>query len=125
MIVTLRCQKCDKVDCDIARLYVPYDSLEGCTRVVDDELAARFHHAVDEVIPFMSMRRSEQEREDAERCLDLVYKAPVGRVLDAKGKALPRPTSESTPAGHSIEDMPESADPKSQEDTPSIDILSL
>ena len=125
MIVTLRCQKCDKVDCDIARLYVPYDSLEGCTRVVDDELAARFRHAVDEVIPFMSIRRSEQEREDAERCLDSVYKAPVGRVLDAKGKALPRPTSEPTPAAHSNEDPPESAFPKSQGDIPSINILAL
>lgn len=110
MFVTLRCQKCDNVDCPIARNYVPYDSLEGCTRKVSESLAAKFRHDIEEVLPFAWKREdSEHVFNAVERDLDEVYAAPIGCKLDAKGKKIES-----------------KIDPKLQEeDTSSIDILSL
>lgn len=87
MFVTLRCQKCDNVDCPIARKYVPYESLEGCTRRVSESLAAKFRHDIEEVLPFAWRREdSQQVFNTIERDLNEVYAAPIGCKLDVKGK---------------------------------------
>lgn len=87
MYVTLRCQTCDNIDCPIARLYVPYDSLEGCTREVSEDLAAQYTHAIEEVLPFA---KTSSQFDSVERTLNEIYQSNIGRKLDAKGKALPQ-----------------------------------
>lgn len=89
MFVTLRCQKCDNVDCPIARKYVPYESLEGCTRRVSESLAAKFRHDIEEVLPFAWKREDSQQVFNAiEKDLNEIYAAPIGCKLDAKGKKI-------------------------------------
>ena len=89
MFVTLRCQKCDNVDCPIARKYVPYESLEGCTRNVSESLAAKFRHDIEEVLPFVWKRKDSQDVFDTiESDLNEVYTAPIGCKLDMKGKKI-------------------------------------
>lgn len=85
MYVTLRCQTCDNIDCPIARLYVPYDSLEGCTREVSEDLAAQYTHAIEEVLPFA---KTNSQFDSVERTLNEVYQSNIGRKLDVRGKAL-------------------------------------
>lgn len=87
MYITLRCQTCDNIDCPIARLYVPYDSLEGCTREVTEDLAAQYTHAIEEVLPFA---KTSSQFDSVEQTLNEIYQSSIGRKLDAKGKALPQ-----------------------------------
>lgn len=89
MFVTLRCQKCDNADCPIARKYVPYESLEGCTRNVSESLATKFRHDIEEILPFAWKREDSQDVFDmVERDLNEVYSSPIGCKLDAKGKKI-------------------------------------
>lgn len=122
MFVTLRCQKCDNIDCPMARAYIPYESNEGCTRDVSEQEAQLFHHMIEEVLPFA---RTRSQFEAVDSCLARVYASPLGRKLDASGKALPLPASNSaenceSDTGPSLEPCP-----ARQEDTHTIDILSL
>lgn len=123
MYVTLRCQTCDNIDCPIARLYVPYDSLEGCTREVSEDLAAQYTHAIEEVLPFA---KTNSQFDSVERTLNEVYQSNIGRKLDVRGKALPqqeRPReSKDTPAH--TEHTSQSPHQESER-THSIDILRL
>ena len=110
MFVTLRCQKCDNVDCPIARNYVPYESLEGCTRRVSESLAAKFRHDIEEVLPFAWKREDSKKLFDMiQKDLNDVYAAPVGCKLDDKGKKI----------DSKIDPNPQ------EEETSSVDILSL
>lgn len=110
MFVTLRCQKCDNVDCPIAKKYVPYDSLEGCTRKVPESLAAKFRHDIEEVLPFAWKREDSKKLFDMiEKDLNDIYAAPVGCKLDAKGKKIES----------KIDTKPQ------EKETSSVDILSL
>lgn len=102
MYVTLRCQKCDNLSCPIARAYVPYDSLEGCTRQVTDDLAAQFHHAVEEVLPFA---RTAAQFGYIEKTLNEVYQSCIGRRLDSRGKALPESHGSSNSTEQTYDDM--------------------
>lgn len=127
MYVTLRCQTCDNIDCPIARLYVPYDSLEGCTREVTEDLAAQYTHAIEEVLPFA---KTSSQFDSVEQTLSEIYQSNIGRKLDAKGKTLPQRlvaaeapnSSKDTPAhmGHTSQ-----APHQESEQTHSIDILHL
>lgn len=123
MYVTLRCQTCDNIDCPIARLYVPYDSLEGCTREVSEDLAAQYTHAIEEVLPFA---KTNSQFDSVERTLNEVYQSNIGRKLDVRGKALPqqeRPReSKDTPA-HT--EHTSQTPHQGSEQTHSIDILRL
>lgn len=125
MYVTLRCQTCDNIDCPIARLYVPYDSLEGCTREVTEDLAAQYTHAIEEVLPFA---KTSSQFDSVEQTLNEVYQSSIGRKLDAKGKAQHLATTE---APNSSKDTPDDTEHTSQaphqesEQTHSIDILHL
>lgn len=122
MYVTLRCQKCDNVECPIARAYIPYDSIEGCTRDVSEQEAQLFHHMVEEVLPFA---RTQEQFEAVERCLEEVYASPLGRKLDARGKALSLQVSNSTESYGSDREQSSEPSPAHQEHTRTIDILSL
>lgn len=110
MFVTLRCQKCDNIDCPIARKYVPYESLEGCTRRVSESLAAKFRHDIEEVLPFAwKQEDSQQVFNTIEKDLNEIYAAPVGCKLDFKGKKVDAKT-----------------DPDlTEEESSAVDILSL
>lgn len=123
MYVTLRCQTCDNIDCPIARLYVPYDSLEGCTREVTEDLAAQYTHAIEEVLPFA---KTSSQFDSVEQTLNEIYQSSIGRKLDAKGKALPQrehpKESKDTPA-HT--EHTSQAPRQESEQTRKIDILHL
>lgn len=130
MFITLRCQKCDNVECPIARAYVPYESNEGCTREVSQETYERWQHLMIETLPFLSLRRiTSQVYADIDSLENEVYSSKLGRKLDYNGKALPESTHFSNHyLGNKRE--PEAA---CQEDKPnnenksrsSLDILSL
>ena len=127
MYVTLRCQTCDNIDCPIARLYVPYDSLEGCTREVTEDLAAQYTHAIEEVLPFA---KTSSQFDSIEQTLSEIYQSNIGRKLDAKGKALPQHLV-AAEAPSSSKDIPAHTGHTSQaphqesEQIHSIDILHL
>lgn len=130
MFITLRCQKCDNIECPIARAYVPYESNEGCTREVSQETYERWQHLMIETLPFLSLRRiTSQVYADIDSLEKEVYSSKLGRKLDYNGKSLPEPTRFSNPCLNNMKE-PEAA---CQEDTPnnenksqsSLDILSL
>lgn len=88
--ITLRCIKCEKELCGLARNYIPFDSKEGCTRKVSEETAARFKHYIEEVIPFWNMYDSSYQKrsyiEIINFLFEYIYNAPVGQKLDYFGK---------------------------------------
>ena len=122
MYVTLRCQKCDNIECPIARAYVPYDSIEGCTRDVSERESQQFHHMIEEVLPFA---RTQSQFAEVADFLAKVYASPLGRKLDASGKALPLSASNSAESCGSDTAPSSEPSPARQEDTHTIDILSL
>lgn len=65
--------------------------LLGCTRGVDEDLAAQYEHIKEEVIPFLHiMDKNKQELDiynELEEVENKIYAAPLGTILDEKGKA--------------------------------------
>lgn len=97
MFITLRCQKCDNIDCPIARAYVPYESNEGCTREVSQETYERWQHLMIETLPFLSLRRiTSQVYADIDSLENEVYSSKLGRKLDCNGQALPESTHDAS-----------------------------
>lgn len=97
MFITLRCQKCDNIDCPIARAYVPYESNEGCTREVSQETYERWQHLMIETLPFLSLRRiTSQVYTDIDSLENEVYSSKLGRKLDYNGKVLPESTHDAS-----------------------------
>lgn len=97
MFITLRCQKCDNIDCPIAKAYVPYESNEGCTREVSQETYERWQHLMIETLPFLSLRRiTSQVYADIDSLENEVYSSKLGRKLDYNGKALPESTHDAS-----------------------------
>lgn len=91
MYITLRCRLCGHITCPYARKYIPENSEEGCTRKVTEELAERFIHDTQEVLPFLPLRPRTQATDDAfariEFDFEQIYQSPLGRLVDSKGKA--------------------------------------
>lgn len=129
MFITLRCQKCDNVDCPIARAYVPYESNEGCTREVSQETYERWQHLMIETLPFLSLRRiTNQVYADIDSLENEVYSSKLGRKLDYNGKALPESTHDASPSRNRRhkKDYNRIQQPDSTTQAPSVpDILSL
>ena len=97
MFITLRCQKCDNVDCPLARAYVPYESNEGCTREVSQETYERWQHLMIETLPFLRLRRiTSQVYADIDSLENEVYSSKLGRKLDYNGKVLPESTHDAS-----------------------------
>lgn len=90
MYVTLRCATCDNADCKLARLFIPEDSLEGCTREVTDEQGELLLHYREEVLPFIPMYKNhfaaQEKLEEIYQFLLTIYSCPLGKMLDSKGK---------------------------------------
>lgn len=65
--------------------------LLGCTRGVDEDLAAQYDHMKDEVLPFLYMNKNTEHNneiyDELESIENKIYAAPLGVVLDEKGKA--------------------------------------
>ena len=65
--------------------------LLGCTRGVDEDLAAQYDHMKDEVLPFLHMNKNIEYNneiyDELESIENKIYAAPLGVVLDEKGKA--------------------------------------
>lgn len=97
MFVTLRCSKCDNDECDIARLFIPEDSLEGCTREVDDIDSDRMYNYMEEILPFVSQYENPQiaqeKLDEISSFMMGIYAHELGRKLDCKGKAIQPPRS--------------------------------
>lgn len=90
-IITLRCIDCENDACCYSRKYFPYESLEGCTRVVSDEVADKHFYYMNEVAPFMNIKSStEKTAPQYKKIIDFlfneIYSAPIGQKLDTKGK---------------------------------------
>lgn len=64
--------------------------LLGCTRGVNEDLAAQYGHMKYEVLPFLHMNKNiEYNNEiynELESIENKIYAAPLGVVLDEKGK---------------------------------------
>lgn len=105
MYITLRCQKCDNVECPIARKYIPYDSLEGCTRQVSQETYGKWQHLMIETLPFLHLRQiTAPVYAEIDSLENKVYTSKLGRKIDMDGKALPVSIQLSNPSQqHSIE----------------------
>lgn len=90
MFVTLKCSMCGNMDCMYARKYIPEDSLEGCTRQVSEELAEKFIHDTQEVLPFLRTRHRTESTDKSfaaiEKNFESIYSSPLGRLIDSKGK---------------------------------------
>lgn len=130
MFITLRCQKCDNIDCPIARAYVPYESNEGCTREVSQETYERWQHLMIETLPFLSLRRiTSQVYADIDSLENEVYSSKLGRKLDYNGKALPEPTRFSNPCLDNTKEPVAACQEDTRHDEnksrSSLDILSL
>lgn len=91
-IIRLKCIDCENILCGLANRYILADSEEGCTRIVDEDVAARYHHYLFEKWP--QMLSSNYPREHISktygeiiRFLDEeIYAAPVGQKLNRFGK---------------------------------------
>lgn len=129
MFITLRCQKCDNIDCPIARAYVPYESNEGCTREVSQETYERWQHLMIETLPFLSLRRiTSQVYADIDSLENEVYSSKLGRKLDYNGKVLPESTHDASSSRNHRrkEDYNRTQQSDSTTQAPSVpDILSL
>ena len=92
MFVRLKCSKCDNADCPYARFIVDADSEEGCTREVSEEVSEEFQHYMNEVLPFVRTMKTYAAKanklDEIYGFLNKIYAAPVGRLLNAQGKAL-------------------------------------
>lgn len=129
MYITLRCQKCDNVECPIARKYIPYDSLEGCTRQVSQETYGKWQHLMIETLPFLHLRQiTAPVYAEIDSLENRVYTSKLGRKIDMDGKALPESIQLSNPSQQrSIEgeDCQEDAHYDETEAQSFPDILSL
>lgn len=91
--IRLYCNKCGNMLCGVHPIgsWVDTDAeLLGCTRGIQEDLAAQYAHIKDEVIPFLSPKNIAQKEKaynELESVEQQIYSAPLGVVLDEKGKA--------------------------------------
>lgn len=52
VFITLNCLDCDFAECYIHPRGRTIIGKEGCTRKVEEDIAAKFYHYIEEVIPF-------------------------------------------------------------------------
>lgn len=50
--ITLNCKNCDFVECGIKLKNTMIHGKEGCTKKVNEDVAAQFYHYTEEVMPF-------------------------------------------------------------------------
>ena len=90
VFIKLNCHDCDKIDCGIAKKLVPFESKEGCTRKVSEEVAAQFQHYMEEIIPFWPEYDQQYVQQSYQEIINFlekeIYSAPIGQRLDPEGK---------------------------------------
>lgn len=96
MYITLRCRDCENTQCNIypKGVYVSETDLRGCTRKVSDDDAAKYHHYIHEVAPFMYMDTSKEYKNTQYKniinFLLHIYSQPLGQKLNKNGKITQR-----------------------------------
>lgn len=87
--ISLRCIDCENTTCRAAKRYVPIDSLEGCTRKVSEDDAAKYYHLLEEVAPFLYIKTSKEYQsrtyKEITDFLEYIYSKPFGQKLNRKG----------------------------------------
>lgn len=90
-IIKLQCNQCENDSCCYSKKYIAENSLEGCTRKVDEDMEIEYFHLINEVAPFMYMKTSkEYQNKTYKEIIDLlfkIYSMPIGVKLDKNGKA--------------------------------------
>lgn len=87
MYLTLKCSECENTDCDIRPRGI--GRYTGCTREVTEEQYIKYEHYMTEVLPFLKMYKSPQEKEKYAEIIKFllkIYRQPLGRVLYFKKK---------------------------------------
>ena len=90
VFVSLQCRDCELDIC----VFCPNGSYiygkEGCTRKVDEDIAAEFHYYTEEVIPFWRTYTPQQAKQSYKDYISFlfekIYSAPIGQKLDRRGK---------------------------------------
>ena len=92
--VRLYCNTCGNMSCVSCPIgsWINRDAeLIGCTRGVDGDLAAQYEHIKNEVIPFLHITDNTEQKDkvynELETVENKIYGAPLGVILDEKGKA--------------------------------------
>ena len=90
IFLRLRCKDCEQDLCAFQPNKTIIKNLEGCTRKVSEETAARFHHYMKEVIPFWKQHDESYVRQSYKEIIEFlfsqIYSAPIGQRLDSNGK---------------------------------------
>lgn len=91
-VLVLRCRDCEHINCVYAHRYIPEGSLEGCTRIVADDIYAKYEHYFLEKWPnalAMNYPREHISQLYGEIIAFLdneIYAAPIGQKLNKHGK---------------------------------------
>lgn len=90
VFISLSCIDCENTHCDKSRRYIPSDSLEGCTRKVTEDEAAKYYHLLEEVAPFMYINTTKEYQSRTYKeiidYLEYIYSCPFGQKLNKYGK---------------------------------------
>ena len=90
MYVTLKCEECDNVSCNLYKTRKTHGV--GCTRKVTEEQQIKYVHYMTEVLPFMHMldKAAEKRQYNEIICfLNEIYNCPVGRKVRFKKDGTP------------------------------------
>lgn len=88
--ITLRCIDCDNNHCKYGKLYILSDSVEGCTRIVDEDLFIEYQIQFLEKYPFIKFLKTQEEKEECYietvNLLEKIYSCPIGHKISSNGK---------------------------------------
>lgn len=89
MYLNLTCYDCDNTDCELCPLlsWIDNESLEGCTREVDEDLYIKYEHEKNEILPFVSLGQPIDFKK-IDNIQNEIYHKKIGTMLDKKGKAI-------------------------------------
>lgn len=91
-VLVLRCRDCENAKCIYAKGYTPEGSLEGCTRILTDEVYARHEHYLLEKWPNALSANYPRDHitqlyNEIIAFLDNeIYAAPIGQKLNKHGR---------------------------------------
>lgn len=86
--ITLRCNYCNQMNCDVYPLGSYIAGKEGCTRQVSSQDREKWDHYTKEIEPFLLLQKN-PDFQEVEEFYNYIYLCPLGRKLDKLGKAIP------------------------------------
>lgn len=92
MILALTCRECENVHCIYSKGYIPEGSKEGCTRLVSQDVNAKYMFYMFEKWPNMlnagySLEHiSAAYKEIIDFLYDEIYTAPIGQKIPKSGR---------------------------------------